>query len=75
VAFNQSNGIVVQSGRFEYSAAYLNVFKERELPKDNNVHFLHVYGVKKPCFEVYQKEQLKPMKQEVTPASSVSELP
>ena len=27
----------------------INVFKEGELPKDNNVHFLHVNGVKKPC--------------------------
>ena len=27
----------------------INVFKEGELPKDNNVHFLHVYGVKMPC--------------------------
>ena len=26
----------------------INVFKEGELPKDNNVHFLHVNGVKKP---------------------------
>ena len=26
----------------------INVFKEEELPKDNNVHFLHVNGVKKP---------------------------
>ena len=26
----------------------INVFKERELPKENNVHFLHVNGVKKP---------------------------
>ena len=25
----------------------INVFKEGELPKDNNVHFLHVNGVKK----------------------------
>ena len=25
----------------------INVFKDRELPKDNNVHFLHVNGVKK----------------------------
>ena len=26
----------------------INIFKERELPRDNNVHFLHVNGVKKP---------------------------
>ena len=26
----------------------INVFKEGELEKDNNVHFLHVNGVKKP---------------------------
>ena len=26
----------------------INVFKDGELPKDNNVHFLHVNGVKKP---------------------------
>ena len=26
----------------------INVFKERELEKDNNVHFLHVNGIKKP---------------------------
>ncbi|MBP5687716.1 MAG: virulence RhuM family protein [Muribaculaceae bacterium] len=26
----------------------LNVFKERELNRENNVHFLHVNGVKKP---------------------------
>ena len=26
----------------------INVFKERELDRENNVHFLHVNGVKKP---------------------------
>ena len=26
----------------------INVFKEGELPRENNVHFLHVNGVKKP---------------------------
>ena len=26
----------------------INVFKEGELDKENNVHFLHVNGVKKP---------------------------
>ena len=26
----------------------INVFKEGELEKENNVHFLHVNGVKKP---------------------------
>ncbi len=26
----------------------INVFNEGELPRDNNVHFLHVNGVKKP---------------------------
>ena len=26
----------------------INIFNESELPKDNNVHFLHVNGVKKP---------------------------
>ena len=26
----------------------INVFKECELEKENNVHFLHVNGVKKP---------------------------
>ena len=26
----------------------INVFKEGELPRDNNVHFLHVNNVKKP---------------------------
>jgi len=26
----------------------INVFKEGELERDNNVHFLHVNGVKKP---------------------------
>ena len=26
----------------------INVFKEGELVRDNNVHFLHVNGVKKP---------------------------
>ena len=25
-----------------------NVFNEAELPRENNVHFLHVNGVKKP---------------------------
>ncbi len=25
-----------------------NIFKDKELPEDNNVHFLHVNGVKKP---------------------------
>ena len=27
----------------------INVFKEGELIKENNVHFLHVNGVKKSC--------------------------
>ena len=27
----------------------INVFKEGELEKENNVHFLHVNGVKPPC--------------------------
>ena len=26
----------------------INIFKEGELPKENNVHFLHVNGIKKP---------------------------
>jgi hypothetical protein len=26
----------------------INVFKEKELEKENNVHYLHVNGVKKP---------------------------
>ena len=26
----------------------INIFKEYELEKDNNVHFLHVNGIKKP---------------------------
>ena len=26
----------------------INVFKEGELERENNVHFLHVNGVKKP---------------------------
>ena len=26
----------------------INVFKERELTTENNVHFLHVNGIKKP---------------------------
>ena len=26
----------------------INVFKERELERENNMHFLHVNGVKKP---------------------------
>ncbi|MED9996086.1 MAG: RhuM family protein [Paludibacteraceae bacterium] len=26
----------------------INIFNENELPKDNNVHFLHVNGTKKP---------------------------
>ena len=26
----------------------INIFNESELPKDNNVHFLHVNGVKQP---------------------------
>jgi len=31
-----------------------NVFNEAELPRENNVHFLHVNGVKKPFPNPYR---------------------
>ena len=31
----------------------INVFKEGELPRENNVHFLHVNGVKNPQQQWY----------------------